>query len=127
LSKRLRELLLARPKDNGVVFGYQGESVRIIKRSWKTALKRAAIRHVRFHDLRHTFNTRLMESGVLQEIRMALMGHSSGGSKVHATYTHIELPAKRKAIAQLEAWVNAQHQQSGEATLAQPGLTEDHQ
>lgn len=122
LSKRLCKLLLACSKDNGVVFGYQGEPVRIIKRSWKTALKRAGIRHVRFHDLRHTFNTRLMEAGVLQEIRMALMGHSSG-SKIHATYTHIELPAKRKAIAQLEAWVKTQHQQPGEAAFAQLELT----
>ena len=76
---------------------------------WKTALKNAGIRHLRFHDLRHTFNTRLMEAGVLQEIRMALMGHSSG-SKVHAMYTHIELPAKREAIRKLEAWVNQQQQ-----------------
>ncbi len=84
---------------------FRGRPVRIVKRTWKTALKNAGIRHVRFHDLRHTFNTRLMEAGVLQEIRMALMGHSSG-SKVHATYTHIELPAKREAIRKLEQWVN---------------------
>jgi hypothetical protein len=51
-----------------------------------------------------------MEAGVLQEIRMALMGHSVG-SKVHATYTHIELPAKREAIRKLEVWVNQQQQQ----------------
>lgn len=121
LTGRLRELLLARTKDSGIVFEFRGESVRIIKRSWKSALKRAGIRHVRFHDLRHTFNTRLMEAGVLQEIRMALMGHSSG-SNIHATYTHIELPAKRKAIGQLEAWVKTQYQQPGEATLAQPEL-----
>jgi hypothetical protein len=65
---------------------------------------------VRFHDLRHTFNTRLMEAGVLQDIRMALMGHSSG-SKVHANYTHVELPAKRRAIRELEEWVNQQRSQ----------------
>jgi hypothetical protein len=51
-----------------------------------------------------------MEAGVLQEIRMALMGHSSG-SKIHATYTHIELPAKREAIRKLEHWVQYQPQQ----------------
>jgi hypothetical protein len=65
---------------------------------------------LRLHDLRHTFNTRLMEAGVLQEIRMALMGHSSG-SKVHSIYTHIELPAKRKAIRLLESWVNQQQEE----------------
>ncbi len=41
---------------------------------------------------------------------MALMGHSAG-SKVHATYTHIELPAKREAIRKLEAWVDQQQQE----------------
>ena len=51
-----------------------------------------------------------MEAGVLQEVRMALMGHSSG-SKVHSTYTHIELPVKREAIRNLETWVNQQQQQ----------------
>jgi hypothetical protein len=35
------------------------------------------------------------------------MGHSAG-SKVHATYTHIELPVKREAIRKLEAWVEAE-------------------
>ena len=73
--------LLKDRQEEGLVFTYQGQPVRIIKRTWKTALKNAGIRHVRFHDLRHTFNTRLMEAGVLQEIRMALMGHSSAARK----------------------------------------------
>src|SRR5436309_14792 len=84
--------------------------VRIIKTTWKATLRRSGVRHVRFHDLRHTFNTRLMEAGVMQEIRMALMGHSSG-SKVHSTYTHIELPVKREAIRKLETWINQQSEQ----------------
>ena len=117
LSERLCALLLQNRKDQGLVIDYKGEPVRIVKRSWKTALKNGGIRHVRFHDLRHTFNTRLMEAGVMQEIRMALMGHSSG-SKVHATYTHIELPAKREAIRKLELWVQQQRQQTKEKTDA---------
>ena len=110
LTARLFKWISENRRDQGTVFGYNGEQVQFVKRSWKTALKNAGIRHVCFHDLRHTFNTRLMEAGVLQEIRMALMGHSTG-SKVHATYTHIELPAKREAIRKLEAWVNQQQQQ----------------
>jgi len=111
LTDRLHENLLKHRKAEGNIFGFRGQSVRCIKRSWKTALQKAAVRHVRFHDLRHTFNTRLMEANVLQEVRMALMGHASG-SKVHATYTHIELPVKREAIRKLERWVNQQRQQS---------------
>src|SRR5665213_2779004 len=98
-------------QSKGLIVSYKDEPVRIVKRSWKTALKNAQLRHVRFHDLRHTFNTRLMEAGVLQEVRMALMGHSSG-SKVHATYTHIELPVKREAIQKLEQWVKDQQKQT---------------
>ncbi len=110
LTNRLHAYLVERRKEDGLVFEFRGRPIRIVKRSWKTALKKAKIRHVRFHDLRHTFNTRLMEAGVLQEIRMALMGHSAG-SKVHATYTHIELPTKREAIRRLDLWVNQQRQQ----------------
>jgi integrase len=110
LTARLHKYLLEHRKADGLVVDFRGRPVRIVKRTWKTALKNAQIRHVRFHDLRHTFNTRLMEAGVMQEIRMALMGHSSG-SKIHATYTHIELPAKREAIRKLEQWVQHQPQQ----------------
>lgn len=110
LSQRLHSYLLEHRQSEGFVISYKDDAVRIVKRSWKTALKKAGLRHMRFHDLRHTFNTRLMEAGVLQEIRMALMGHSPG-SKVHATYTHIELPVKRAAIESLERWVSNQQQQ----------------
>ena len=113
LTARLFEFLLEHRQADGLVIGFRGRPVRIVKRAWKTALKNAKLRHVRFHDLRHTFNTRLMEAGVMQEVRMALMGHSPG-SKVHATYTHIELPVKREAIRKLEQWVQYQRQQQKE-------------
>lgn len=117
MTERLHQLLLGRREAKGLIIDYKGQPVRNVKRSWQTALKNAHLRHIRFHDLRHTFNTRLMEAGVLQEIRMALMGHSSG-SKVHSIYTHIELPAKRKAIRMLEQWVQEQRSQPKEANDA---------
>ena len=117
LTDRLLEYLLRRRQSTGLIFHYKDQPLRIVKRSWKTALKNAGIRHVRFHDLRHTFNTRLMEAGVLQEIRMALMGHSTG-SKIHSIYTHIEFPAKREAIRKLEQWVNQQRKEIKEAQYA---------
>lgn len=110
LTSRFADLLSGMRRDHGLVFTYKEDPVRIIKRSWKSALRRAGVRHMRFHDLRHTFNTRLMEAGVIQEVRMALMGHSSGHS-VHSTYTHVELPIKRQAIARLEQWVKTQQQE----------------
>ncbi len=108
LTTRVRRIFEARASRTGVVFQYQDRPIRRIKTAWRSALKKAAIRHVRFHDLRHTFNTRMLEAGVLQEVRKALMGHVSGGG-IHAVYTHIELPLKREAIARLEQWLLRQH------------------
>lgn len=111
LTGRLAELLvtLAREKPEGLVFTFKGRSIHKIKTAWKAAIRRAGIRYSRFHDLRHTFNTRLMEAGVVQDVRKALMGHSSG-EEVNSLYTHVELPVKREAIRKLEAWVEAQKQ-----------------
>lgn len=107
LTTRLETWLSSRQEPSGLVFTFNQEPVRIIKRAWHTAIRKAGIRYLRFHDLRHTFNTRLLEAGVMQETRMALMGHSTGRS-VHAAYTHVELPLKRDAIQRLESWVNRQ-------------------
>ena len=110
LTGRLAGLLAADPKDEGIVFTYEDRAIKYVAKSWKASLRRAKLRHIRFHDLRHAFNTRLMEAGVVQAVRMALMGHSSG-ERVHSTYTHVELPAKRRAIARLEDWVARQNNQ----------------
>ena len=107
LTSRVATLLRTRHQPAGPVFTYDGHAIGTIKTTWRTTLRNAGIRHVRFHDLRHTFNTRLLEAGVLQEVRKALMGHVSGAG-VHGVYTHIELPLKRAAIARLEAWLQAE-------------------
>ena len=109
LTKRLFDLLWETRENEGPLFTFRDKPVKYIKTAWQAALRRSGIRHFRFHDLRHTFNTRLMEAGVMQEIRKALMGHSSG-DKVHSIYTHVEMPVKREAIARLEQWVQTQTQ-----------------
>jgi len=109
LTQRVFDLLWGMREDHGLLFTYKGKAIQRPKTAWKTALIRSGIRVLRFHDLRHTFNTRLLEAGVMQEVRKALMGHSSG-EDVHATYTHVELPMKREAIQKLEAWRELQMQ-----------------
>jgi len=106
LTTRVQECLSTRRKDVGPVFMYGGHGIGSCKTAWGSVVRHLS-RHVRFHDLRHTFNTRLLEAGVLQEVRKALMGHTSGQG-VHGVYTHIELPLKRDAIAKLQAWLTAE-------------------
>lgn len=113
LTTRAYALFESLRKPQGFVFTFKDRPLRRIKTGWKAAIRRSGIRYLRFHDLRHTFNTRLMEAGVQQEIRKALMGHSSG-EDVNAIYTHVELPEKREAIRKLEAWVAAEEKKRKE-------------
>jgi integrase len=110
LTTRLFNLLWDARDDEGLIFTFKGQSIRSIKTAWRTSLTRAGIRHYRFHDLRHAFNSRLLEAGVVREIRMSLMGHSLGDDP-QAIYSHVELPAKREAIRKLESWTVEQRKE----------------
>ncbi len=120
MTNRVHETLSAMRKPAGIVFTFDGEPLRRIKTAWAGALRRSGIPRCRFHDLRHTFNSRLADLGIIADVRKELMGHSRGGD-VNSIYTHIELPTLRKAIALLDAWhmekVSAL-QLSGEAAAA---------
>lgn len=106
LTRRVAGLLSENRKPSGLIFLYKGGPFLRIKTGWAGALRRAGIPRYRFHDLRHTFNSRLMEAGVIADVRKELMGHSQGGD-VHSTYTHVELPVLRDAIERLAAWHSA--------------------
>jgi integrase len=103
MTQRVTEMLAAERKLTGMVFAFDGEAIGSIKTGWKGALRRAAIPRMRFHDLRHTFNSRLADLGVIADVRKALMGHSSGGD-VNSLYTHVEIGTLREAIHRLETW-----------------------
>ena len=99
---RLSEMLAKMRQASGVIFTYEGQPLRRIKTGWAGAVRRAGISKYRFHDLRHSFNSRLADIGVIADIRKELMGHSRGGD-VHSIYTHVELPTLREAISRLDA------------------------
>jgi integrase len=103
LTTRLYAMLEGMRQISGLIFTYEGQPLRRIKTGWAGALRRAGIPYLRFHDLRHTFNSRLADLGVIADVRKELMGHSRGGD-VHSLYTHIELPTLREAINRLDAW-----------------------
>jgi len=103
MTARVFSLLWDMREDEGLLFTFKNKPIHSIKTAWRNALRRAGIRRLRFHDLRHTFNSRLVECGVIREVRMSLMGHSLGDDP-QATYTHVELPLMREAIRKLETW-----------------------
>lgn len=103
LTTRVRAMLDANRKASGLIFTYDGHAIRRPKTGWTAALRRAGLPHYRLHDLRHTFCSRLVEAGVIADVRKELLGHSAGGD-VHSIYTHIDLPLLREAIRRLDQW-----------------------
>jgi excisionase family DNA binding protein len=67
-----------------------------VKKSFKNACKKAGIKDLRFHDLRHTFATRLIESGVDLITVRDLLGHFS--VRVTQRYTHPNQNKKKEAV-----------------------------
>jgi integrase len=65
------------------------------KVAWEAARKRAGV-SCRFHDLRHTFISRLAESQASDSTVMALAGHVSRA--MMERYSHIRMEAKRRAV-----------------------------
>ena len=57
------------------VFSEGGKPYLDVKTGWWTALKKAKIENFRFHDLRHTFWSRLGMAGVDIRTIQELMGH----------------------------------------------------
>ncbi|MGA2881080.1 MAG: site-specific integrase [Bryobacteraceae bacterium] len=73
--------------------------VTSIKTAWESARK-AAVIDIRFHDLRHTAYTKMVESGVPEGVIMALMGHVS--KAMVERYSHVRMDAMRKAVESLQ-------------------------
>lgn len=58
---------------------------RLLGRRYLAALERADLRRLRFHDLRHTFGTRMVGHVDLLELR-EMMGHGSITTTEHYLY-----------------------------------------
>ena len=73
-----------------------------VKKSFSTACRQAGITDFRFHDLRHTFGTRLADAGVDVVKIKELMGHASIVTTMR--YIHATDQGKRGAIVVLSEY-----------------------
>lgn len=64
-------------------------------------LKRAGCKHVRFHDLRHTFATLALANGMDIKTLSAIIGHTSAETTLNI-YTHITDDMQRAAADKIE-------------------------
>lgn len=75
-----------------------GEKLLAITKSFKAALKRADVRDIRWHDLRHTFATWMSTRCSFAALRQ-LLGHSPGS--VTLQYTHVPFEELQKVVDSL--------------------------
>ena len=67
----------------------------------KKILKDARLKHLRFHDLRHTFATLALQNGVDVKTVSGMLGHYSAGFTLD-TYAHVTTSAQRQAAEAME-------------------------
>jgi integrase len=85
---------------------HRGYSERHFSRSGKRPdfhklLDRAGVRRVRFHDLRHTAATLMLEADVHPKVVQEVLGHSSISVTLD-TYSHVAPSLQRDAATRLE-------------------------
>lgn len=91
----LKELKVKSP--SFYVFSYpDGRPLRNIRTAWKLTTRRANLRGLRLHDLRHTFCSRLVERGVDLSVVKELAGHQD--IRTTQRYLHPLTSHKRQAV-----------------------------
>ena len=68
----------------------------VVRRRLQLILEHAGCKHVRFHDLRHTFATHALASGVDAKTLSGILGHTNAAFTLD-TYTHVTSDMQRQA------------------------------
>lgn len=90
-------------KDNDIVFAKDDgtfQDPRELLHQFHRILEKAGVRKCRFHDLRHTFASLLLQAGETPKIIQELLGHSSITTTMDV-YTHVAEKGKIGAIQKL--------------------------
>lgn len=85
--------------DGEYVFHYNGKPIKYSRRIWAKIKKKAGIVNLRFHDLRHTFASKLVMSGVDLNTVRELLDHAE--FKTTLKYAHLAPGHKLDAVEKL--------------------------
>lgn len=111
------DTLKQRPRSGPFVFGGE-QPHRRISTAWRGACRRADLGRVRFHDLRHTWASWLVEEGVDLRTVQELGGWSS--LKLLERYAHPTTAAKVRAAARVGARLAARPPYNSRTVAAAP-------
>jgi len=107
LSQRTVAALRKHPREDGCpwIFASKGGPVHprvLILRYFEPLLKRAGLPHIRFHDLRHTTASLLLQAGVNPKIVQEQLGHSSVRLTLD-TYSHLMGTMQAESAQKIDA------------------------
>lgn len=92
----------AQGKGAGLVFANAaGARIGTVKTAWLALVKAAKLERFRWHDLRHSFASKLVQRGVDLAVVRDLLGH--GDFKLTLRYAHLGDAQKADAVARLAA------------------------
>lgn len=110
---RMAERLLpyrARTEGDVLVFltelGEPYNGAHITERAFKPLLRRAGLREIRFHDLRHACASLLLSQGVRVDLVSQMLGHSTPALTL-AIYAHLMPGDQEDAVARLDRILGA--------------------
>ena len=109
------------PESPYIFYKKDGSPIGDIKKSFFTALDKSGIKNFHFHDLRHTFASHLVMSGVDLNTVRELMGHKS--LEMTLRYSHLSPNHKKRAVDVLSKkmdtfWTPQQNEPIVEKALA---------
>lgn len=108
MAQLRRWKLACPPNDLDLVFpndeGKPIDNNNLVRRNFEPALRRAGLRKIRFHDLRHGFASLLIEQGEHPKYIQAQMGHSSINVTMD-TYGHLMKAVNQESAKRLDTTI----------------------
>jgi len=89
-----------------------------VRKRLQMILEHAGCKHVRFHDLRHTFATLALENGMDVKTLSAMLGHVSAATTLDI-YTHITDDMQRTAAANIDRGIGKAEPSEDSSELGQ--------
>jgi integrase len=99
--KKVFESIPRHIKSEYVFYGKDGNPLKSVSIAFTNALKKAGIKDFRFHDLRHTFASRLVMRGARLKAVQYLLGHKD--IKMTMRYAHLSDDYKKKTVQLLDS------------------------
>ncbi|MBW2149393.1 MAG: site-specific integrase [Deltaproteobacteria bacterium] len=99
-----------------------GRPIKSIKDSFNNACSRAGVQGLRFHDLRHTFNTNLRKAGADRSVIMKMTGHKT--ESMFHRYNTVDEKDARVTVKKYETYLRKETAGSSVSNGSNGGLDE---